>query len=93
MADAHCTFSFINVGIALIELETRVFAPDGSLHFIRTASADISQRLTLAVHTPFVVPSSGYRLEMHLNAAVGRGVEGGSRWNGLSVEKKSSETN
>ncbi|KIM14399.1 hypothetical protein QV65_32490 [Rhodococcus erythropolis] len=38
-------------------------------------------------------PSAGYYVELWLNAAVGRGVYGGSEWNGLSVSKISTEEN
>lgn len=94
VADAHMSYDYYTIpfGVTKISLSIRVHAPNGSLHAIRTARDDSDQDGTLTVHMPFTVPSAGYYAEMWVNAAVGRGVFGGSEWNGLSVNKISTET-
>ena len=94
VADAHMSFDYYTIpfGVTKISLSIRVYAPNGSLHAIRTARDDTDQDGTLAVHEPFTIPSAGYYAEMWINAAIGRGVFGGSEWNGLSIEKRSTET-
>lgn len=95
VADAHMSYDYYTVpfGVTKISLSVRVYAPNGSLHAIRTARDDSDQDGTLTVHMPFTVPSAGYYIEMWINAALGRGVFGGSEWNGLSANKISTETN
>lgn len=95
VSDAHMSFDYYNIpfGVTKISLSIRVYAPNGSLHAIRTARDDTDQDGTLTVHMPFTVPSAGYYVELWINAAVGRGVFGGSEWNGLSVNKISTEEN
>lgn len=94
VADAHMSFDYYTVpfGVTKISMSIRIYAPNGSLHAIRTSRDDTDQDGTLAVHEPFTIPSAGYYAEMWVNAAIGRGVFGGSEWNGLSVEKRSTET-
>ncbi|MCD2153487.1 hypothetical protein LQL77_07155 [Rhodococcus cerastii] len=94
VADAHMSFDVYSVplGVNKISLSVKVFTPGGSLHAIRSARAATDSDGTLTVHEPFVIPSAGYYAEMWINAAIGRGVFGGSEWNGLSVEKRSTET-
>ena len=92
VADAHCTFDFLNVGVTALTLAIRVYTPGGSLYAQRWAVLDSNDETTLAVHMPFTVPASGYYVEMWCNAALGRGIFGGSANNGLSVNKVSTET-
>lgn len=73
------------------ELQVRVYAPDGSLHFVRSAFDNTGMQTTLSVHVPFTVPSAGYYVEYWANVAAARNVATGSRFTGLSVEKRSSE--
>ncbi|MFE5790589.1 hypothetical protein [Rhodococcus erythropolis] len=95
VADAHMSYDYYTIpfGVTKVSLSIRVYAPNGSLHAIRTARDDSDQDGTLTVHMPFTIPSAGYTVEMWINAALGRGVFGGSEWNGLSVSKISTETN
>lgn len=74
-----------------VNAQIRVYAPDGSLHAQRIFEADTMSRTSLHVHLPFTVKTAGYRVEAWCNAAAGRGIKGGSVWNGLSVEKRSLE--
>lgn len=94
VADAHMSFDYYKIpfGVTKISLSVRVYAPDGSLHAIRTSRDDTEEDGTLTVHMPFTVRTAGYYAELWVNAAVGRGVFGGSEWNGLSVNKISTET-
>lgn len=94
VADAHMSFDYYKVpfGVTKISLSIRVYAPNGSLHAIRTSRDDTDEDGTLTVHMPFTVPTAGYYVELWVNAAIGRGVFGGSEWNGLSANKISTET-
>lgn len=92
VADGQATFDFLNIGVKKISLTLKVYAPNGSEHFKRTSVFDTGEQNTQAVHMPFTVPSAGYYVELWVNAAIGRGVFGGSEWNGLSVSKISTET-
>lgn len=92
VADGQATFDIYRVGVKKISVTLKVFAPGGSLHFQRTALTTTEEEFTHSVHMPFTVPSAGYYVELWVNAAVGRGVYGGSEWNGLSVSKISTET-
>lgn len=92
VADGQATFDFLNIGVKKISLTLKVYAPNGSEHFKRTSVFDTGEQNTRAVHMPFTVPSAGYYVELWVNAAIGRGVFGGSEWNGLSVSKISTET-
>ncbi|MBV6758345.1 hypothetical protein [Rhodococcus opacus] len=92
VADAHCTFDYLNVGVTALALFIRVYTPGGTLYAQRWAVLDSDDETTLAVHMPFTVPTSGYYVEMWANAAFGRGIFGGSANNGLSVNKVSTET-
>lgn len=92
VADGQATFDFLNIGVKKISLTLKVYAPNGSEHFKRTSLFDTGEQNTRAVHMPFTVPSAGYYVELWVNAAIGRGVFGGSEWNGLSVSKISTET-
>ena len=91
-ADAQVTLDGYLVGADEVELGIKVFAPDGSLYAQRYSRFHTEKVITLAVHMPFTVPSAGYYVELWVNAAFGRGVFGGSAWNGLSVNKISMET-
>ncbi|MDV6275317.1 hypothetical protein R3Q06_17615 [Rhodococcus erythropolis] len=93
VADGQATFDFLNIGVKKISLTLKVYAPNGSEHFKRTSIFDTGEQNTRAVHMPFTVPSAGYYVELWVNAAIGRGVFGGSEWNGLSVSKISTEEN
>lgn len=95
VADAHMSYDYYKIpfGVTKISLSIRIYAPNGSLHAIRTARDDTEEDGTLTVHMPFTVPTAGYYAELWVNAAVGRGIFGGSEWNGLSVNKISTETN
>lgn len=92
VADGQASFDFLNVGVTKISLTLKVFTPGGSEYFKRTSIFDTGEQNTRAVHMPFTVPSAGYYVELWVNAAIGRGVFGGSEWNGLSVSKISTET-
>ena len=89
--DGHLTFDFLNIGVVYINLQLRVMTPGGSLWFQRFSEADTDKRQTLNVHAAFTVPTAGYYVEMVANAGSGRGIKGGTVWNGLSVEKRSTE--
>lgn len=93
VADGHATFDFLSIGVKKISMTLKVYAPNGSEHFKRTSIFDTGEQNTRSVHMPFTVPSAGYYVELWVNAAVGRGVFGGSEWNGLSVSKISTEEN
>lgn len=75
-----------------ISLTLKVFAPDGSPYYETAAVYSTGEEFTHSLHMPFTVPSAGYYVEMWVNAAIGRGIYGGSKWNGLSVNKISMET-
>lgn len=92
IADAQVTLDVYAVGAQEVELGIKVFAPNGSLHAQRYSRFNTGETITLAVHMPFTVPSAGYYVELWVNAAIGRGIFGGSAWNGLSVNKISMET-
>ena len=91
VADVNCGLDFLNIGVVYTNIQIRVYTPGGSLFAQRFAEADTDKRHNLAVHLPFVVPTSGYYVQVWGNAGVGRGFKGGSAWNGLSVTKVSSE--
>ncbi|MDI9900527.1 hypothetical protein QM716_11755 [Rhodococcus sp. IEGM 1409] len=93
VADGQATFDFLNAGVKKISMTLKVYAPNGSEHFKRTSIFDTGEQNTRSVHMPFTVPSAGYYVELWVNAAFGRGVFGGSEWNGLSVNKISTEEN
>ena len=92
VADAHLTFDFLNIGVTYINLQLVVKNASGTVWFNRFAEADTDKRQTLSVHMAFTVPGTGYYLEVIANAGSGRGIKGGSQWNGLSVNKMSTET-
>ncbi|PTR42019.1 hypothetical protein C8K38_111188 [Rhodococcus sp. OK611] len=93
VADLQLTAEgYTALGSTYINIQIRVYAPNGTLHAHRIAEADTSSRESLVVHVPFTIPSAGYYAELWCNAAFGRGSRGGSVWNGMSVEKRSSET-
>jgi hypothetical protein len=92
VADAHQTFDTYLIGAKDIWLGVRVFAPDGSLYAQRYSHSTEDAPSTLNVHLPFTTPAAGYRVEMWVHAAIGRGVWGGSANAGMSVFKESSET-
>ena len=91
VADVHACFDYLSVGVNATTLFARVYTPGGSLYAERWAISNIGEKHTLNVHLPFTVPTSGYKVEMWANAALGRGIFGGSANNGLSVNKVSSE--
>lgn len=91
VASLPLTVDFYLAGSMYTNAQIRVYAPDGSLYRQRIAEADSGERETHFVHLPFTVPTAGYRVEAWCNAAAGRGIKGGSTWNGLSVEKRSLE--
>ena len=91
-ADGQATFNEYLIGAKEISLTLKVYAPDGSPHYKKSAIFDTSEHFTHSLHMPFTVPSAGYYVELWVNAAIGRGVIGGSEWNGLSVNKVSTET-
>ncbi|MFC1474125.1 hypothetical protein [Rhodococcus qingshengii] len=93
VADGQASFDSVAAGVRKISLTLKVYAPNGSEHFKRTSVFDTGEQNTRAVHMPFTVPSAGYYVELWVNAAFGRGVFGGSEWNGLSVNKISTEEN
>lgn len=93
VADGQATFDFLNIGVKRISMTLKVYAPNGTEHFKRTSLFDTGEQNTRSVHMPFTVPSAGYYVELWVNAAIGRGVFGGSEWNGLSVTKISTEEN
>lgn len=92
VADAQAAFDSYGVGVKKISITAKVFSPGGSIHFQRTSVTTTGEEDTHAVHMPFTIPSAGYYVELWVNAAIGRGVYGGSEWNGLSVNKISTET-
>lgn len=92
VADVNMNIDYLNIGTVYTNAQVRVYAPNGSLHAQRIMESDTGKRHSLSCHLPFVVPSSGYYVQVWANAALGRGFKGGSIWNGLSVEKRSSET-
>ena len=92
VADAQITVDYLNIGVVYTNMEIRVYAPNGTLYAQRYAEADSGEKETLSVHMPFTVPTSGYYVQVWANAALGRGIKGGSVWNGLSVDKRSTET-
>lgn len=91
VADAQASFDTYGVGVKKISITAKVFSPGGLIHFQRSSIFDTGEENTRAVHMPFTIPSAGYYVELWLNAAIGRGVYGGSEWNGLSVNKISTE--
>ena len=91
-ADGQATFNEYLIGAKEISLTLKVYAPDGSPHYKKSSIFDTSEHFTHSLHMPFTVPSAGYSVELWVNAAIGRGVIGGSEWNGLSVNKISTET-
>lgn len=92
VADLALTMDYLSIGFVYTNAQIRVYKPNGTLHAQRIAEADSGEKESHSVHLPFVVDSAGYYVEVWCNAAVGRGVRGGSIWNGLSVEKRSTET-
>ena len=92
VADAHQTFDEYLVGSQGIWCGIRVYSPSGALFAERYTHATESQASTLTVHLPFTVPAPGYRVEMWVHAALGRGIWGGSANAGLSVKKEDTET-
>lgn len=74
------------------ELQIRVYAPNGSLHAIAVSLENTGERHCHVVHLPFTVPSAGYYVEMWTDVPAFRNAWGGSHYNGLSVEKRSTET-
>jgi hypothetical protein len=92
VADAQITVDFLNIGVVYTNMQIRVYTPGGSLYAQRIAEADSGEKETLSVHMPFTVPTSGYYVQVWANAALGRGIKGGSVWNGLSLDKRSTET-
>lgn len=92
VATAQLTFEYLNVGANYINIQIRVVQPDGTTqHFIRIAEAEKSERHTLSTECAFTIPTSGYYVQVWANAGVGRGIRGGSSWNGLSLKKVSTE--
>lgn len=92
VADAHQTFDEYLIGSQGIWCGIRVYSPTGTLFAERYTHASESQVSTLTVHLPFTTPAPGYRVEMWVHAAIGRGIWGGSANAGLSVEKEDTET-
>lgn len=92
VADGQATFDSVAVGVKKISITLKVYTPGGSEYFKRTSVFDTGEQNTRSAHMPFTVPSAGYYVELWVNAALGRGVFGGSEWNGLSVSKISTET-
>ncbi|MGW6376216.1 hypothetical protein ACWFRB_09155 [Rhodococcus sp. NPDC055112] len=93
VADAQLSAEgYTALGSTYMNIQIRVYSPSGTLHAQRIAEADTTSRESLLVHVPFVVPSAGYYVELWGNAAFGRGSRGGNVWNGMSVEKRSTET-
>lgn len=93
VADGHAFYDAVGAGVTKVELQVRVYQPDGTtLHAVRQAEIDDADEVSLSVHLPFVVPTSGYIVQLWADAAYLRGIWSGSQYNGLSVEKVSSET-
>ena len=93
VADARVTFDPAGFGVGEdTEVRVRVFDPGGTIYFEATNVNHGNQRQTLTLHVPFTVPTSGYRVELWVAAAVARNVQNGSFFNGISVEKRSTET-
>lgn len=92
VADGQASFDSYAVGVKAISVTLKVYTPSGSEYFKRSSVFDTGAQNTRSVHMPFTVPSAGYYVELWVNAALGRGVFGGSEWNGLSVSKISTET-
>ena len=92
VATAQLTFEYLNIGANYINIQIRVVQPNGTtLHFQRISEAEKSERHTLSTECAFTVPTSGYYVQVWANAGVGRGIRGGSEWNGLSLKKVSTE--
>jgi hypothetical protein len=92
VANGQLTFDFLNLGVTYVNLQLVVKNAAGTVWFNRFAEADTDKRVTLNVQMPFTIPGTGYYLEMIANAGSGRGIKGGSAWNGMSVNKLSTET-
>lgn len=93
VADARVTFDPAGELVGEdTEVKIRVYNPSGGLHFEATNVNRGAQRQTLTLHVPFTVPTSGYKVELWVAAAAFRNVGTGSYFNGLSVEKRSTET-
>lgn len=75
-----------------VNAQIRVYAPDGTLFAQRISESVEESEHTRSVSLPFVVPTSGYRVELWCWVGLIRGIKGGSVFNGLSVNKISTET-
>lgn len=91
VADLNINIDLLNVGIVYTNAQIRVYTPGGSLYAQRIMEADTDKRHSLSCHLPFAVPTGGYYVQVWANAGLGRGFKGGSVWNALSVEKRSTE--
>ncbi|OZF28710.1 hypothetical protein [Rhodococcus sp. 14-2483-1-2] len=75
-----------------VNVQIRIYAPDGSLFAHRISESTECSAHTRTVQMPFVVTSAGYRCEMWGWVGLIRGIKGGSGWTGLSLRRISTET-
>lgn len=91
-ADAMQFFGNYTLGFNQIDMDIRVYAPDGSLFLQRFNHNENAGSATLTSLVSFVVPTAGYRVEVWEQAAVGRGMFAGNSYSSLNVTKISDET-
>ncbi|MGB6182384.1 MAG: hypothetical protein WBF79_14170 [Rhodococcus sp. (in: high G+C Gram-positive bacteria)] len=90
--DAMQFFDFYTLGSNQVDMDIRVYAPDGSLFLQRFNHNENAGANTLTSLVSFVVPAAGYRVEVWAQAALGRGILGGNAYSSLNVTKISDET-
>ena len=91
-ADLQMTFDVYAIGVKDIDMDIRVYAPDGSLFDQQLFPDNTGSRVSRTNVYSFIVPSAGYKVYAYAQCALGRKILGGTGRSGFYVTKISGET-
>ena len=92
-ADLQMTFDVYAIGVKDLDMDIRVYAPDGSLYDQQLFPDSTGSRAARTNVYSFIVPSAGYKVYAYAQCALGRQMLGGNGRSGFYVTKISGETN
>ena len=92
-ADLQMTFDVYAIGVKDLDMDIRVYAPDGSLYDQQLFPDSTGSRAARTNVYSFIVPSAGYKVYAYAQCALGRKMLGGNGRSGFYVTKISGETN
>ena len=91
-ADVQMTFDVYAIGAKALDMDIRVYHPDGWLFDQKFYHDDTGSYVTRSNIFSFAVPGPGYKVYVYAQCAVKRGMLGGPNRTGFNLTKVSSET-